>query len=381
MMNKPATRQAGRIFLTGLLVVNLMLGYLGQATIAQAQIIKDPIDTTKTGVPGSVPTYSGVENSIRDYLCVPDDSNLGTALFTCITKLYRFGIAFGAIALVFFVVFAGYMYMAGGETGKGKAKGVLLSAITGMAIMLSSYVLLNFINPDLVKIKPIQPPIFSASDLPSCESVGYGKDCVLSNGQIQIIGNGGSTPGSANEAKYKTLIAKYAPRLANNSGVHPYCALASLVNKESSFRYNIASNAGPSGTYNTINIDVNSANKKFYNLTFLYYGGGGSSATIGHGIGLGQIFIYGPPAQWRSKGWPDALTPARSSPDFFGSSTLTVTDLLDPDKNLDASSFYFAKLMQNNGGNIVKAYRSYSGGEPDFQTGSSSFYNQCVLRQ
>ncbi len=378
MMKALLTKRSGRILITSFLVLQMMLGYVGQMNLVHAQI-PDALNVKNSG-PVEVPEYGGVEDSIKQYLCVPDSSNLGTALYTCVTKLYRFGIAFGAIALVFFVVFAGYVYITGGEAAKEKGKGIILSAITGMAIILSSYVLLSFINPYLVKIRPIQPPIFSASNLPKCDVVGLGVNCILPTGQVNYPGGSG-VPGSASEAKYAALISKYAPRLANNSGVNPYCALASLLQKESSFKYNIASNAGPSGTYNSVLIDVNSANKGFYNLTFLYYGGGGSTRTIGHGIGLGQIFIYGPPSQWKNKGWVNVSTPARSDPSSFGFNTLTVTDLLDPDKNLNASSYLIAKLMRDNGGNIVKAYRTYSGGEPDFQTGGSSYYNQCVLRQ
>jgi hypothetical protein len=141
---------------------------------------------------GTVTEYKGVEGSLTEYLCTPTDNDNGRALEQCVNKLYRFGIAFGAIALVFFVVFAGYMYMAGGETGKGKAKGILQNALVGMGILLFSYVLLRFINPNLVIYKAIQPPIFTAPDIASCASVGLGQDCVLPGGGIAVSdGSGG----------------------------------------------------------------------------------------------------------------------------------------------------------------------------------------------
>lgn len=127
-------------------------------------------------------TYQGVQGSIEQYLCTPSDPPNGHDLETCINKLYRFGISFGAIALVFFMVMAGYFYMTGGEGSKTKAKGIFQNAIIGMAILLGSYVLLSFINPSLVIIKPIQPPIFTAADLPRCEDVGFEDDCVLPDG-------------------------------------------------------------------------------------------------------------------------------------------------------------------------------------------------------
>lgn len=197
MQNQNKISKYGRIFITGFLVVQMFFGFLGgaQVNVAQAQTIPDAINSSdKPSI--DVPEYSGVQDSIRDYLCVPDDDNLGTALFDCISKVYRFGIAFGAIALVFFVVFAGYLYMAGGESGKERGKTMFTTALTGMAVILSSYVLLRFINPDLVKIKPIQTPIFTASNLPKCEEVGFGVACVLPSGQVAPSGPPVGTPGS-----------------------------------------------------------------------------------------------------------------------------------------------------------------------------------------
>lgn len=153
------------------------------------------VANTNTSTSGNGnPVYQNVQQSITSYLCTPSDTNDGRDLERCVNKLYRFGIAFGAIALVFFVVYAGYLYITGGETGKGNAKGVLKNALVGMAILLSSYVLLRFINPELVIYKPIQPPIFTAADLPSCNEVGLGVECVLPGGQTaKGDGSGGGS--------------------------------------------------------------------------------------------------------------------------------------------------------------------------------------------
>ncbi len=131
--------------------------------------------------PTDLPVYNAsVDKSIADYLCTPQGK--GTDLFDCVDRLYRFGVSAGSIAIVFFIVYAGYLYITSGEAGKTSAKKTLLSAFTGLAIMLTSYVLLYFINPSLVVIKPIQPPIFTAGDLPSCEEVGFGEKCLIPGG-------------------------------------------------------------------------------------------------------------------------------------------------------------------------------------------------------
>lgn len=216
MMKRVVTRRVGRILLSGFLVLNILAGYTVRVQVIYAQALPDAINTDGSGVSVNVPQYSGVQDSIRDYLCVPDDNNLGTALYTCITKLYRFGIAFGAIALVFFVVYAGYVYITGGEASKQKGKSILVGSLTGMAIILSSYVLLRFINPDLVKIKPIQPPIFSAANLPTCESVGFGRNCVLPTGQVHYPG--GSTGGSYGGRGCNPITNNDSPASVDNLG-------------------------------------------------------------------------------------------------------------------------------------------------------------------
>lgn len=142
----------------------------------------------------NVSDYKGVDSSLDQYLCTPSASTDGKDVERCVNKLYRFGIAFGAIALVFFLVFAGYMYITGGESGKTKAKGILSNALIGMALLLGSYILLGFINPNLLLFKPIQPPIFDAANLPSCDDVGLGGKCVLPDGSTGTgTGTGGGT--------------------------------------------------------------------------------------------------------------------------------------------------------------------------------------------
>lgn len=164
-------RNLKNIFVTlffGLLLINPALA-----------IAANNSNNSTNNASGGLPQYNrGVDTSIRDYLCTPSESGDGHDLERCVNRLYKFGVAFGAIALVFFVVIAGYTYLTGGETSKNKAKHILQNALLGMGLLVGSYVLLYFINPNLVSVKVIQPPIFQAN-LPDCGSVGFGKDCVL----------------------------------------------------------------------------------------------------------------------------------------------------------------------------------------------------------
>lgn len=331
-------RGSFKIALSLFLVVQMLFGYFSAVNFTSAQGVNGPLDSSNSVV-NNRPIYSGVENSLQAYLCVPSKDSVGTALYSCIGKMYRFGIAFGAIALVFFIVFAGYLYITGGETGKEKGKSVFLSALTGMAIMLSSYVLLSFINPELTKIKVIQPPIFTAADLPKCVDVGLGENCVLPNGQVNTGGTG--VPGSASEAQYKDLIKKYA----DQNGLR-YCALSALIQKESSFRRLVMSN--PEAMINE------QAGPPTYGVSFSKF----------HAIGLTQITIYP-----KTKGGWVGDTPARSSAENFGKSPLTLQMLLDPETNISAGAKYFGKLYAKNKQNLRATYDDFQSGEGDTKPG------------
>jgi hypothetical protein len=132
-----------------------------------------------------LPAYNaGVDKTIEEYLCTPSEVPDGHDLERCVNKFFRFSITFGAIVLVFFVVMAGYLYITGGEKGKGSAKTILSNSLIGVLILLGSYVLLNFINPTLVNFKVIQPPIFYSASFLSCEEVGFGEECLAEDGTV-----------------------------------------------------------------------------------------------------------------------------------------------------------------------------------------------------
>ena len=172
--------------------------------------------TTSTTI--DVPEYNGVQESITNFLCTPSEGSADSnALTSCINKMYRFGVSFGAIALVFFLVFAGYTYMVGGESGKEKAKGILQNALIGIGLLLGSYVILSFINPSLVLIKPIQPPIFTAADLPKCEDIGFEDTCVIDGGEV--VKNGGAGKGEKVPCPGKEIVTIGSLKLPGDSGL------------------------------------------------------------------------------------------------------------------------------------------------------------------
>jgi hypothetical protein len=328
------------LILASMLAV-LATGFLTPAVVSAQPVPSGPLRPATSAADVPLPEYSGVEQSIEAYLCTP--KGLGTDLYDCVGRLYRFGITIGAIALVFFIVMAGYLYITGGETGKGKAKSMIFSALTGMGLLLGSFVLLNFINPALVEIRPIQPPIFSTANLPSCDDIGFGAACITSSGQVFNAGGGTA---SKNLQQYQSLIQKYAQQ----NGID-FCALNALLDLESSGIYNNVSNGPPS------RVDPNHSDKKSYGLPFTRAAKG--SSVVGHGIGLGQIFIYGPPPNGGASGrWSPAGTPTRPGAGFGSSKPLTITDLINPETNISAAAYHFAKvkLPDHTAGSLLDRY-------------------------
>lgn len=83
-----------------------------------------------------------------------------------INGLFKFGIAIGAIAAVLRLAYAGYLYMGQSDmwSQKGVAKGIIQDVTLGLLLLLSIYLILYQVNPDILKlnalkkITPVQQP-------------------------------------------------------------------------------------------------------------------------------------------------------------------------------------------------------------------------------
>jgi hypothetical protein len=170
-----------------LVVVGFILVIFNPVFVLAQQTTTTTSTTTAPASQTALPKYSGVDSSLKNYLCTPSEQADGKDLERCINRLYRFSLSAGALVLVFFLVLAGYLYITSGEAGKTKAKSILMNSISGMAILAGSYLLLYFINPSLVAFKPIQPPVFTTQGLPSCEAVGFGVNCIVNGDEETAI--------------------------------------------------------------------------------------------------------------------------------------------------------------------------------------------------
>lgn len=125
--------------------------------------------------PATTPEYKGGAASIKQYLCAPTEVGGATDgrnsdLYDCVNKLYRFAIAIGAAVSVLMFVIAGYLYMTGEQKAIEQAKSFVASTLIGMGLLLSTYIILQQINPELIKFKPIQIDL-SGVDAPTLKTL------------------------------------------------------------------------------------------------------------------------------------------------------------------------------------------------------------------
>jgi len=74
-----------------------------------------------------------------------------------IGAVYRYGVVLGSVVAVLSLMAGGLLYVLGGfnQTMIGKGKEMMTGAVMGLALLLGSYMILNLINPNLVKLGPI----------------------------------------------------------------------------------------------------------------------------------------------------------------------------------------------------------------------------------
>lgn len=93
---------------------------------------------------------------------IPGESGGTNDFMSYLNSLYTFGIGISALLAVFMIGFGAFKYTvfsAGNASTMGDAKETIYSAIFGLGLALSAWLVLNIINPDLtsntMKVKPI----------------------------------------------------------------------------------------------------------------------------------------------------------------------------------------------------------------------------------
>ncbi|MHB8904313.1 MAG: hypothetical protein ACYC40_04410 [Patescibacteria group bacterium] len=134
--------------------------------------------------------------------CVADD----TGKYNCaipwigeyINGIYQYGINIVGILAAIMLMAGGLLWlMSGGDASKiTQAKDIIIGSVTGLVILMASYIILTQVNPELVKMKSINtgyivkditpPPINTGEFAAKCKATDTGA-CAVSN--MAIFGN------------------------------------------------------------------------------------------------------------------------------------------------------------------------------------------------
>jgi len=124
-------------------------------TVAQEAAAQAAIDAYKSkpdlefspnvAIPGS-------EFKLGSSISVSSQAGKSDLLARYIQALYKFLIGIAAILAVIMIAYGGFLWLFASGSGDkiSKAKEVIIAAISGLLLALGSYLLLNFINPNLV---------------------------------------------------------------------------------------------------------------------------------------------------------------------------------------------------------------------------------------
>ncbi len=88
-------------------------------------------------------------------IILPGTSRSTTSLASYIRNLFIFGLSLAGFLAVAAIAWGGILWMMGGSiTSLEKAKGIIVGAISGLVLLMSSYLLLYTIDPKLTDLTP-----------------------------------------------------------------------------------------------------------------------------------------------------------------------------------------------------------------------------------
>ncbi len=119
----------------------------GCESIYDGECVEHPSCTSTNGDNGGTGKYNLITN-------VPGVGEIED-ISDYIKALYLFGLAIVGVIAMLFVIIGGIRYMtaAGNESTITEAKGQITAAILGLVLLLTSWLILNTINPELVSLK------------------------------------------------------------------------------------------------------------------------------------------------------------------------------------------------------------------------------------
>lgn len=145
-----------------------------------------PNDTETYELQVSIPSADGPVTSVYNY-----GEYVGV--------VYKYLVGFAVTIAIVFLMIGGIRYVIGASTGEiGKAKDMIVKAITGLVLLMFAYVILYTVNPELVKLQVPKLPMLRRVDIltggETCNSLikaGYEVDTTtLKRGQYSLYSCG-----------------------------------------------------------------------------------------------------------------------------------------------------------------------------------------------
>ncbi len=89
----------------------------------------------------------------------------GDSIGLYISAIYKYAIGIVGIVATVVLMFGGVTWITAGGSAEriGSAKAWIGASLTGLALVLASYMIMNTVNPDLVIFKPVRPVTISSS--------------------------------------------------------------------------------------------------------------------------------------------------------------------------------------------------------------------------
>lgn len=142
-----------------------------------------------------------------------------TTLFSeYVGSFYRYGITIVGLLATVMLMAGGIVWLTstGNQSKITKAKEMIFGSLIGMGILYSSYLILNTINPDLVKLKPIEMIKVERMELGCCQegridTMTSSKDCKGTFSPDKILNSEGKCEN------------KVCCQLTNNTGIVVSC--------------------------------------------------------------------------------------------------------------------------------------------------------------
>lgn len=116
---------------------------------------------------------------------VMGDKVVSTLLPRYIEIFYNYGLSVAGILAAVMLMAGGTLWLvSGGDSGKvGQAKDIIAGSLIGLVLLFSAYIILNTINPELLKMKPIS--IDGVGEVDMTEEVRFG--CCICAGAHNVL--------------------------------------------------------------------------------------------------------------------------------------------------------------------------------------------------